>query len=76
MSRRGPSPIDAHVGQRLHQRRTDYSIPLAAVGKAIGVSPQQIWKYEIGKDRIGASRLYHLAYQLGVSVDYFFEGLT
>ena len=68
-----PSPIDRHVGERVRQRRGLLGITQTGLGQAVGVTFQQIQKYERGANRIGASRIFDLAYVLGVSVGYFFE---
>ena len=79
MSRRppkeAPDPIDIHVGQRLKARRVGLRISQSEIGKALGVTFQQIQKYENGANRIGASNLYRLAKALDVEVSYFFEDL-
>lgn len=67
-------PVDVHVGKRLRQKRTIMGMSQEALGKAIGVTFQQIQKYERGINRMGASRLYHFAKLLSVPVSYFFEG--
>lgn len=68
-------PIDINVGHRLRERRLQAALGLEALGALVGVSGQQIQKYELGKDRISASRLYLLAAALRVSVATFFRGL-
>ena len=79
MSRRppkeAPDPIDLHVGQRLKARRVGLRISQSEIGKALGVTFQQIQKYENGANRIGASNLYKLAQALNVNVGYFFEDM-
>ena len=69
-----PHPVDIHVGRRLRQKRTFLGLSQEAVGKQIGVTFQQIQKYERGINRMGASRLYDFSKALGVQVSYFFEG--
>ena len=77
MSRRPPKevpdPIDVHVGKRLKARRVGLRISQSDIGKTLGVTFQQIQKYENGANRIGASNLYKLAQALNVDVGYFFE---
>jgi transcriptional regulator with XRE-family HTH domain len=68
-------PIDIHVGHRLRERRLRAALGLEALGALVGVTAQQIQKYELGQDRISASRLYLLAVALRVSVTTFFQGL-
>jgi transcriptional regulator with XRE-family HTH domain len=69
-------PIDVHVGIRLRQRRLQVGLSLEGLGAKVGVRAQQIQKYEKGRDRIAASRLYLLAASLGIPVAYFFVGLS
>jgi transcriptional regulator with XRE-family HTH domain len=67
-------PVDAYVGKRLRLRRTMQGMSQDALGKMIGVTFQQIQKYEKGVNRIGSSRLYHFAKALSIPISYFFEG--
>lgn len=69
-----PHPVDVYVGRRLRLKRTILGMSQEAVGKQIGVTFQQIQKYERGINRMGASRLYDFARALGVQISYFFEG--
>ena len=69
-----PHPVDIHVGRRLRLKRTFLGLSQEAVGKQIGVTFQQIQKYERGINRMGASRLYDFSKALGVQIAYFFEG--
>jgi transcriptional regulator with XRE-family HTH domain len=68
-------PVDVHVGKRLRQRRTMLGLSQEALGDAVGITFQQVQKYEKGTNRISASRLYGFARILGVRVLYFFEGM-
>lgn len=68
-----PNPADIHVGKRLRLRRTLLGLSQEKLGEAVGLTFQQVQKYERGTNRIGASRLYELSRVLGVSVNYFFE---
>tara|TARA_B100000989_G_scaffold254700_1_gene203427 strand:- start:613 stop:1041 length:429 start_codon:yes stop_codon:yes gene_type:complete len=68
-----PNPVDVHVGKRLRLKRTILGMSQEAIGNAIGVTFQQIQKYERGINRIGASRLYDFSKVLHVPVSYFFE---
>jgi len=68
-----PRPVDVHVGARLRQRRTLLGMSQEKLGEAVGLTFQQIQKYERGANRIGASRLYQLSNVLDVLVSYFFE---
>lgn len=71
-----PDPIDLHVGSRLRERRVGLRMSQGKLGEAIGVTFQQVQKYENGSNRIGASNLYKMAGALGVDVGFFFEGYT
>lgn len=71
----GPDPVDVHVGARLRLRRNLVGMSQEQLGKASGLTFQQIQKYERGANRMGASRLHQLATILNVSVSYFFEEL-
>jgi transcriptional regulator with XRE-family HTH domain len=74
VSRTGqPNPIDIHVGRRVRQRRTLLGLSQEKLGEAVGLTFQQIQKYERGANRISASRLYALSNVLDVSVPFFFE---
>src|ERR1700734_248682 len=68
-----PSPIDIHVGSRIRLRRTLLGMSQEKLGDALGLTFQQVQKYERGTNRIGASRLYHLSRVLDVPVEFFFE---
>ncbi|TVR79764.1 MAG: XRE family transcriptional regulator [Rhodospirillales bacterium] len=72
----GPDPIDRYVGTRIRGRRVGLRISQTKLGHAIGVTFQQIQKYESGTNRVGASNLYRIARALGVDVSFFFEGLN
>ncbi len=67
------NPIDVHVGARLRARRTLLGLSQTALGDAIGISFQQLQKYEAGSNRISASRLYELSKNLDVDIGYFFD---
>ncbi len=69
----GPHPVDVHVGSRVRQRRTLLGMSQMDLGKAVGVTFQQIQKNESGFNRIGASRLYQLSHVLDVPLSYFFD---
>ena len=68
-----PNPIDVHVGARVRLRRTLLGMSQEKLGHAIGLTFQQVQKYERGANRVGASRLYHLSRVLDVPVSYFFD---
>src|SRR5208282_1397903 len=72
----GPNPIDVHVGARLRLRRTLLGMSQEKLGQAIGLTFQQVQKYERGANRIGASRLYDLSRVLDVPVSFFFEEMA
>ena len=69
------SKIDAHVGGRILERRKALGMSQPKLGNALGISFQQIQKYEIGTDRVAASRLWDMANILEVDVGHFFEGI-
>jgi len=71
----GPNPVDVHVGGRVRLRRTLLGMSQEKLGEAIGLTFQQIQKYERGTNRIGCSRLYDLSRVLDVPIEYFFEEL-
>ncbi|WP_300542766.1 helix-turn-helix transcriptional regulator [Maricaulis sp.] len=72
---RGPNPIDIHVGARIRLRRQLLKMSQEKLGDELGVTFQQVQKYERGANRVGASRLYRLSRVLDVPVQFFFEGL-
>ena len=67
------NPIDVHVGARLRARRTLLGMSQTALGDAIGISFQQLQKYEKGGNRISASRLYDVSKLLDIDISYFFD---
>ncbi len=71
--KRGVTPIDGYVGSRVRQRRMLLGMSQEMLGKAVGISFQQIQKYERGTNRIGASRLFTLSKVLSVPIAFFFE---
>ena len=72
-SKKQPNPIDIHVGSRVRLRRMMLSMSQEKLGDHLGITFQQIQKYEKGTNRIGASRLQHIARVLTVPVAFFFE---
>ena len=70
---RAPNPVDIHVGARVRMRRTLLGMTQTKLGEAIGLTFQQVQKYERGVNRIGSSRLYDLARVLDVPVNFFFD---
>jgi len=72
-TRKKPNPIDIHVGSRVRLRRTMMSMSQEKLGEQLGITFQQIQKYEKGANRIGASRLQEIASILQTPVSFFFE---
>lgn len=70
-----PTQVDAHVGARVRLRRTLLGMSQEKLGEAIGLTFQQVQKYERGANRIGASRLFDLSRVLDVPVSFFFDDL-
>ncbi len=70
-----PSPIDVHVGGRVRLRRTLMGLSQERLGEALGLTFQQVQKYERGVNRIGASRLFDLARVLDVPIGFFFDDM-
>ena len=75
-SRDGPHPIDRHVGLRIRMRRKEMSFSQEKLAEALGLTFQQVQKYERGANRVSASKLYEIARFLNAPVSYFFEGLA
>jgi len=71
-----PNPIDVHVGARIRLRRTLLGISQTGLADAIGLTFQQVQKYEKGANRVSSSRLVDLAKVLDVTVPYFFEEMS
>ena len=74
MAKKIPEPTDTHVGARVRMRRMMLSMSQEKLGDALGLTFQQVQKYEKGTNRIGASRLQHISSILQVPVSFFFEG--
>jgi transcriptional regulator with XRE-family HTH domain len=74
MAKKAPNPIDKHVGSRVRMRRMMLGMSQEKLGDALGLTFQQVQKYEKGTNRIGASRLQQIAHILQVPVSFFFEG--
>jgi transcriptional regulator with XRE-family HTH domain len=74
MTKKSPNPIDKHVGSRVRMRRMMIGMSQEKLGENLGITFQQIQKYEKGTNRIGASRLQNISNVLGVPVSFFFEG--
>jgi len=71
-----PNPIDVHVGKRLRLRRTLLGMSQERLGDLLGLTFQQVQKYERGVNRIGSSRLYELGQILDVPVSFFFDDMV
>jgi len=71
-----PHPIDVYVGKRIRMRRVLIAMNQQTLAKHLGLTFQQVQKYEGGANRVSASRLARTAEILGVAVDYFFDGYT
>ncbi|WP_417317308.1 helix-turn-helix domain-containing protein [Emcibacter sp.] len=71
-----PNPVDVHVGSRVRLRRTLLGMSQEKLGKALGLTFQQIQKYERGANRIGSSRLFQLSQILDVPVSFFFDDMS
>jgi transcriptional regulator with XRE-family HTH domain len=74
MSAKTPNPVDKYVGSRVRMRRIMLGLSQEKLGDALGLTFQQIQKYEKGTNRIGASRLHQIADILQVPVSFMFEG--
>jgi transcriptional regulator with XRE-family HTH domain len=73
MLKKTPNPVDKHVGSRVRMRRVLIGMSQEKLGEALGITFQQIQKYEKGTNRIGASRMQQIATVMSVPVSYFFE---
>lgn len=71
----GPDPIDVHVGERIRLRRTVLRLTQQDLAQSIGISFQQLQKYERGTNRVSASRLFDISTQLGVPISFFFDDM-
>ena len=76
MAKKTPNPIDKHVGSRVRMRRMMLGMSQEKLGDALGLTFQQVQKYEGGANRISASRLSQIAEVLGVPIAYFFSDLS
>ena len=74
MAKKTPNPIDKHVGSRVRMRRMMLAMSQEKLGDALGLTFQQVQKYEKGTNRIGASRLQQISHILQVPVSFFFDG--
>lgn len=75
MEKKVPNPIDVHVGSRVRLRRMLVGMSQEKLGDMLGLTFQQVQKYEKGANRVGASRLYQISRILGVSVQFFFDDM-
>lgn len=76
INHRRSTSVDAYVGCRLKQRREDLGMSQERLAELLGLSFQQVQKYERGLNRVGASRLFQLCGLLGVEPSFFFDGLS
>lgn len=76
MTKSSPDPVDIHVGSRVRLRRTLLGMSQEKLGKALGLTFQQVQKYERGANRIGSSRLFQLSRILDVPVSFFFDEMA
>src|SRR5436190_1216529 len=75
MAKKSPNPTDKYVGGRVRMRRMMLRMSQEKLGDALGLTFQQVQKYEKGTNRVGASRLQHISHILQVPIPFFFEGL-
>jgi len=71
----GPDPVDIHVGERIRLRRAMLRLTQQDLAQSIGISFQQLQKYERGANRVSASRLFDIASHLDVPISFFFEDI-
>ena len=71
----GPNPIDRHVGLRIRMRRKELGISQERLAESIGLTFQQVQKYERAANRVSASKLWEVSRALSTSISYFYEGL-
>ena len=72
----GPNPVDRHVGLRIRMRRKELGISQEKLADSVGLTFQQIQKYERAANRVSASKLWELSQALQTTISYFYEGLT
>jgi transcriptional regulator with XRE-family HTH domain len=75
LQQKSPNPIDRHIGSRVRARRVMLGMSQEKLADALGLTFQQVQKYEKGVNRVGASRLLQIAGILDVGIDFFFEGI-
>lgn len=73
---RSPNPVDLHVGARIRMRRRLQGVSQEKLAEALGLTFQQVQKYERGANRVSASKLYEIAAMLKAPIGYFFDGLA
>src|SRR6195952_2345272 len=73
---RSPNPVDRHVGLRIRLRRKELGVSQEKLADSIGLTFQQVQKYERAANRVSASKLWEMARALNTSIAYFFEGLS
>ncbi|WP_395944208.1 helix-turn-helix domain-containing protein [Brevundimonas sp.] len=71
-----PHPVDRHVGRRVQEKRLGLGLTQTALARAVGVSFQQVQKYEKGTNRVSASKLYEIAEFMKVDIPFFFIGFN
>lgn len=76
MEEKSSNPIDVHVGERIRVRRRQLGLSQERLADALGLTFQQVQKYERGANRVSASKLFEIARTLGVKVSHFFDGIT
>src|SRR6195952_1505577 len=73
---RSPHPVDLHVGARIRMRRKVLGVSQEKLADELGLTFQQVQKYERGANRVSASKLYEIARSLSAPISYFFDGLS
>ncbi|WP_372781429.1 helix-turn-helix domain-containing protein [Phenylobacterium sp.] len=71
----GPNPVDRHVGLRIRMRRKELGISQERLAESIGLTFQQVQKYERAANRVSASKLWEMSRALSTNISYFYEGL-
>jgi transcriptional regulator with XRE-family HTH domain len=72
----GPHPVDSHVGFRIRMRRKEMGVSQERLAESLGITFQQVQKYERGANRVSASKLWEIATALRTPVSYFYDGLS
>ena len=72
----GPHPVDSHVGLRIRMRRKEMGVSQERLAESLGITFQQVQKYERGANRVSASKLWEIATALRTPVSYFYDGLS